>query len=88
MLTDEEFEELEEITRGLVNTVNRYEELGGILAPRYMDELKRYVKCSEEFHRKTQKPVKIISEIKCDYSQEKVFRDLSLKRLAKNGIHP
>ena len=88
MITDEQLKELENMSRDRISVVNRCEELGGFLSPKYLSELARVAKRSEEFHRKIQKPTKVISETPCDYSQEKVYHELSMKRLAKNGIHP
>lgn len=88
LVTDEQLEELEDISRDRISVVNRCEELGGFMSPKYLSELNRVTKRSEEFHRKIQKPERIISETHCDYSQEKVYHQLSMKRLAKNGIHP
>ena len=88
MITDEQLKELENISQDRIQVVNRCEELGGVLSPQYLSELERVTKRSEEFHRKIQKPTRIISETPYDYSQEKVYHELSMKRLAKNGIHP
>ena len=88
MITDEQLEELEDISQDRISVANRCEELGGFLSPKYLSELSRVTRRSEEFHRKIQRPVRIISQTHCDYSQEKVYHQLSMKRLEKNGIHP
>ncbi|MDE7331235.1 MAG: hypothetical protein K2O16_03190 [Lachnospiraceae bacterium] len=88
MITDEQLKELEDISRDRILVVNRCEELGGFTSPKYLSELNRATKKSEEFHRKIQKPERIISETPYDYSQEKIYHQLSMKRLEKNGIHP
>lgn len=88
MITDEQLKELEDISQDRISVVNRCEELGGFLSTKFLSELFRVTKRSEEFHRKIQKPERIISETPCDYSQEKVYHQLSMKRLAKNGIRP
>lgn len=87
MITDYQLKELEDISKDRISVINRCEELGGFLSPKYLSELARVTKRSEEFHRKIQKPEKVISETPCDYSQEKVYHQLSMKRLEKNGIH-
>lgn len=88
MISEKQLKELDDICQDRISVVNRCEELGGCLSPRYLFELARITRRSEEFHRKIQKPENIISETPCDYSQEKVYHQLSMKRLAKNGIHP
>lgn len=88
MISDKQEKELDEIMRERRSVVKRCEELGGCFSSRYLSELNRITEKSEDFHRRIQKPEKVLSEIPYDYSQEKVFRDLSLKRLSKNGIHP
>lgn len=88
MITDQQLKELENISKDRISVVNRCVELGGFLSTKYLSELGRVTRRSEEFHRKIQKPERIISKTPCDYSQEKVYHQLSMKRLAKNGIHP
>lgn len=88
LISDGELKELDGICQDRISAINRCEELGGFLSPKYLSELNRVTKRSEEFHRKIHKPERIISQIPCDYSQEKVYHQLSMKRLAKNGIHP
>ena len=88
MITDEQLKELEDISQDRISVISRCEELGGFLSPKYLSELARVTRQSEEFHRKIRKPENIISETPCDYSQEKVYHQLSMKRLEKNGIHP
>lgn len=88
MVTEKETKILEDISKDRISVVNRCEELGGFLSPQYLSELAKVTKRSEQFHRKIQKPAKIISETHYDYSQEKVYHQLSMKRLVKNGIHP
>lgn len=88
MISDEQLRELDDISRDRISVVNRCKELGGFLSPKYLSELARVTSRSEEFHRNIQKPEKIILETHYDYSQEKVYHQLSMKRLAKNGIHP
>lgn len=88
MITDEQLKELEDISKDRISVVNRCEELGGFLSSQYLSALARVTRRSEEFQRNIQKPTRVISEMPCDYSQEKVYHQLSMKRLAKNGIHP
>lgn len=88
MITEVQLKELENISRDRISVVNRFKELGGFISPKYLSELARVTKLSEEFHRNIQKPTKVISETPFDYSQEKVYHELSMKRLAKNGIRP
>ena len=88
MITDEQIQELGDISKDRISVVNRCEELGGFLSREYLSELARITKRSEEFHRKVQKPTKVISETPYDYSQERIYHELSMKRLEKNGIHP
>lgn len=87
MINSKQLKELENISQDRMSVVSRCEELGGFLSPQYLSELARVTKQSEDFHRKIRKPTKIISETPYDYSQEKVYHELSMKRLAKNGIH-
>lgn len=88
MITDGQLKELGDILRDRISVVNRCKELGGFLSPKYLSELERVTKRSEEFHKKIKKPTKVILKTPFDYSQEKVYHELSIKRLAKNGIHP
>lgn len=87
MITEKQEKELIAIMEVRVSVVNRCEELGGFLSKKYLAELDKVTKRSEDFHKKIQLPAMIISETPYDYSQEKVFHELSLKRLAKEGIH-
>ncbi|MCM1222897.1 MAG: hypothetical protein NC548_51440 [Lachnospiraceae bacterium] len=87
-MTENQMKILEDISQDRISVISRREELGGYLSPKYLAELKRVTKRSEDFQRKIQKPVKLISTTPYDYSQEKIYHELSMKRLAKNGIRP
>lgn len=89
LITDEQMEELHGIMSDLVSVVNMCEELGGSFSEQYIAHLSSWTKKSEDFQKTLpRKPIRIIDKIRCDYSQEKVYRNLSLKRLEKAGIHP